>query len=81
MRYVRDPSEADQEELERMTRQEIGREAMRAHMIVLSAEGYRVPGIVEVHNTTNITVYKWFDRFDAERPSGLYDLPRLGRPR
>jgi transposase len=80
MRFVRDPSEAEREELERMTRQEVGRVAMRAHMILLSAQGYTVPEIVEIHATTNITVYKWFDRFDARGPEGLYDLPRSGRP-
>lgn len=80
MRFVRDPSEAEKEELERMTQQEVGRVAMRAHMILLSAEGYTVPEIVEIHDTTNVTVYKWFDRFDAQGPEGLYDLPRSGRP-
>lgn len=80
MRFVRDPSETEKEELERMTQQEVGRVAMRAHMILLSAEGYTVPEIVEIHDTTNVTVYKWFDRFDARGPEGLYDLPRSGRP-
>ena len=78
MRFVRDPSKVEREELERMTRQEVGRVAMRAHMILLSAQGYTVPEIVEIHDTSNITVYKWFDRFDARGPEGLYDLPRSG---
>jgi putative transposase len=80
MRFVRDPSEAENEELERMTQQEVGRVAIRAHMILLSAEGYTVPEIVEIHDTTNVTVYKWFDRFDAQGPEGLYDQARSGRP-
>lgn len=80
MRFVREPREDEKEELERMTQQEVGRVAMRAHMILLSAEGYTVPEIVEIHKTTNITVYKWFDRFDQHGPEGLYDLPRSGRP-
>jgi transposase len=80
MRFVRDASEAEREELERMTRQEVGRVAVRAHMILLSVQGYTVPQIVDIHDTTNVTVYKWFDRFDAQGPEGLYDLPRSGRP-
>jgi transposase len=81
MRYVRTVTKAEQAELARMIKQEVGRVAMRANMIQLSSEGYSVPEIVEIHQTTNVTVYKWFDRFDAHGPSGLYDSPRIGRPR
>jgi len=80
MRFVREPTEAEQGELERMTRQEVGRVAMRAHIVLLSARGYTVPEIVKIHDTSNTTVYKWFDRFDAQGPEGLYDQPRAGRP-
>ena len=80
MRFVRDVKEAERQELERMTNQEIGRVSMRASMILLSSRGYTVPEIVDIHKTTNVTVYKWFDRFDEQGPAGLYDLPRSGRP-
>lgn len=79
-RFVREPTEEERKELVRMTQQEIGRVAMRAQMILLSAQGYKVPKIVEIHDTSNVTVYKWLDRFDAEGPAGLYDRPRSGRP-
>jgi transposase len=81
MRYVRRVTEEEQDELARMIRQEVGRIAMRANMIQLSSQGYSVPKIVDIHKTSNVTVYKWFDRFDKEGPSGLYDNPRKGRPR
>ncbi len=81
MRYVRPVTASEQAELARMMRQEVGRVAMRANMIQLSSEGYSVPAIVEIYQTTNVTVYKWLDRFDNEGPSGLYDSPRAGRPR
>jgi transposase len=80
MRFVRKPTQAEQSELERMTRQEVGRVAMRAHIVLLSARGYTVPEIVKIHDTSNTTVYKWFERFDAQGPEGLYDQPRAGRP-
>jgi transposase len=80
MRFVRKPTDKEKIELERMTRQEVGRVAMRAHMILLSARGYTVPQIEEIHKTSNVTVYKWFDRFDEQGPQGLYDEPRFGRP-
>lgn len=80
MRFVRDPTPQEQAELERMTRQEIGRVAMRAQMILLSARHYRAPEIAEIFGISRVTVYNWLDRFDAEGPAGLYDRPRSGRP-
>lgn len=39
-----------------------------------------MPEIVDIHQTTNVTVYQWFDRFDEQGPAGVYNLPRSGRP-
>lgn len=64
-----------------MTQQAVGRVALRAHMVLLSANRYTVPQIVDIYQVTDVMVYKWFNRFDAEGPSGLYDRPRSGRPR
>jgi transposase len=80
MRFVREVKEEERQELERMINQEIGRVSKRASMILLSSRGYTVPEIVDIHKTTNVTVYKWFDRFDEQGTAGLYDLPRSGRP-
>ena len=80
MRFVRDPTPQEQAELERMTRQEIGRVAMRAQMILLSARHSTAPEIAEIQDVSRVTVYTWLDRFDAEGPAGLYDRPRSGRP-
>jgi transposase len=80
-RTVRSPSEEEHEELKRMKRQEVGRVAMRAHMVLLSVRGYSAFDIAELHDVTHPTVYKWMDRFDEEGPSGLYDREREGRPR
>ncbi len=63
-----------------MTQQEVGRVAMRAQMVLLSAKGYTIAQITDIHQTTDVTVYTWFDRFDVEGPVGLYDRPRSGRP-
>lgn len=64
-----------------MKRQEVGRVAMRAHMVLLSVRGHSAFDIAELHDVTHPTVYKWMDRFDEEGPSGLYDREREGRPR
>jgi transposase len=63
-----------------MKQQEVGRVAIRAHFIILSADGYGAQDIAEIHRTSDVTVYQWLDRFDEEGPAGLYDRPRAGRP-
>lgn len=80
VRYICSLTDAEREELERMKQQAVGRVAMRAHMILLSAKGFSVPDITTIHDVTEVTVYKWFDRFETEGPEGLYDRPRSGRP-
>ena len=80
-RTIRDPSEEERAELKRMKREEVGRVAMRAHMMLLSDRGVSAFDIADLHDVTHPTVYKWIDRFDAEGPEGLFDREREGRPR
>lgn len=80
MRYARQPSDQERQELERMTQQEVGRVALRAQIILLSTRRYSVPDIMDIQQVSEVTVYKWLDRYDAEGPVGLYDRPRSGRP-
>jgi len=79
-RAVRKPTNEERDQLKRMKRQEIGRVAMRAHMILLSDRGYSPSEIADLHDVSHPTVYKWIDRFDEEGPEGLYDREREGRP-
>lgn len=85
-RTVREPTNKERAELDRMTSQAVGRVAMRAHMIQLSARGFSAQEIAKIHDCADVTVYKWIDRFDAEGPKGLYDREqtqeslREGRP-
>ncbi|HSO47995.1 MAG TPA: IS630 family transposase, partial [Rhizobiaceae bacterium] len=81
MIYVRNPTAEEEHELRRMTRQEIGRVALRAQMILLSAQGRSVPDIARLFEVDRKTVRFWMRRFDQHGPSGLYDEPRSGRPR
>lgn len=80
MIYVRTPSDAELQELKRMTRQEIGRVGQRAQMILLSAQKHTVPEIAIIFGSKPKTVRKWIRRFEADGPVGLYDEPRSGRP-
>lgn len=81
MIYAREPSEAELEELKRMTRHEVGRVALRAQMILLSAQRRTVPEIARIFAVEHKTVRKWLGRFNAKGPAGLYDESRPGRPR
>lgn len=80
MIYVRTPTDDELQELKRMTRQEIGRVAQRAQMVLLSAQRRTVPEIASIFAVEYKTVRKWLRRFGAEGPAGLYDEPRSGRP-
>ena len=80
-RTVREPTDEERDQLKQMKRQEVGRVSVRAHIILLSSRGYSAPKIAEIHDVTGPMVYKWFDRFDEEGPSGLYDRERDGRPK
>ena len=80
MIYVRMPSDEELHELKRMTRQEIGRVAQRAQMILLSAQRRTVPEIARIFDVEYKTVRKWMRRFNVAGPAGLYDEPRSGRP-
>jgi transposase len=81
MIYVRLPTEDERIELQRMTRQAIGRVSQRAHLILLSAQRRAVPELASLFGMSRATVRFWIRRFNAHGPAGLYDDPRSGRPR
>ena len=67
-------------ELETVSRQAVGRVALRAQMVLLSGRGYSVPRIAEVHDCGEDVVRTWLGRYRREGVAGLEDLPRSGRP-
>jgi transposase len=81
MIYVRQPTPEEHAELQRLTRQAVGRVSQRAQMVLLSAQRRTVPEIATIFRVSRATVRLWLRRFDAHGPSGLYDEPRSGRPR
>src|SRR4051794_27028871 len=80
MIYVRPISPAEQQELLRMTRQEVGRVSQRAQLVLLSAEHHAVPQLAHTFMLTRRTVRIWLRRFDEDGPQGLVDAPRSARP-
>ena len=69
-----------QRRLREMRRRAIGRVAMRAQLVLLSARGYTVPQIAEIFEMGEDVVRDWLHRFQERGPDGLADRPRPGRP-
>ena len=79
-RHVRIPRPEERQELERIMQQEVGRVSLRAHLVLLSSQGFTVPELVRIFALSEVSIYHWFNRFDEEGPAGLFDRPRSGRP-
>jgi transposase len=73
-------SEQERRELEQVSRQAVGRVALRAQMVLLSARGYRVPQIAAIHHCGPEVVRLWLHRYAQAGVAGLDDAPRSGRP-
>jgi len=69
------------QELEQVSRQAVGRVALRAQMVLLAGRGYSVPRIAEVHDCGQDVVRLWLHRYREEGVRGLEDTLRPGRPR
>jgi transposase len=76
-------SEDERTELERLARR--GRAnrhiAMRAKLLLASADGLGDTAVAAKHHVNPKTVAKWRRRFVEQRLDGLYDEPRVGAPR
>ena len=79
MLYVRLTDE-QRGELEVVSRQAVGRVALRAQMVLLSDRGRSVPEIAAIHRCGHDVVRTWLHRYRARGAAGLGDLPRSGRP-
>lgn len=73
----------ERKELERLTRARTSAQAlaMRARVILLSAQGLDDKAIAEQVPLSNGSVGKWRRRFNEFRLAGLTDAPRSGAPR
>ncbi len=73
-------SEEQRAELTEVSRQAVGRVALRAQMVLLNARGYTVPEIARVHDCGMDVVRTWLHRYEQQGVAGLEDEPRSGRP-
>ena len=82
-REVPSASEEQREELQRWLRRRKTAQALalRARIVLNSAEGHSDTAVAQVLRTTRATVGKWRRRFIANGCDGLLDEPRPGTPR
>ena len=73
-------TEGQREELGAVSRQAIGRVALRAHMVLLSDRGFTVPQIAAIQACGQDVVLTWLHRYERKGVAGLEDEPRSGRP-
>ena len=52
----------------------------RAHCILLSSQGINTTTLMTILSADRITIYNWFDAWEAHHFVGLYDKKRPGRP-
>jgi transposase len=73
-------TQAQREELTSLSRQAIGRVALRAQMVLLCDRGFSVPQIATIPACGHDVVRTWLHRYQQEGVAGLEDEPRSGRP-
>ncbi len=71
---------SQRDELRAISRQAIGRVALRAHMVLLSDRGFTIPQIATIHAYGQDVVRLWLHRYEQHGVAGLEDEPRSGRP-
>ena len=73
-------TEEQRKAVRRMSRQAVGRVAMRAHMVLLSERDYPVLRIAEIHECGEDVVRTWLHRYAEAGIAGLDDRWGSGRP-
>jgi transposase len=73
-------SDEQRQALVQVSRQGVGRMALRAHMVLLCGRGYTIPQIAEIYDCGEDVVRTWVHRYQVQGVAGLADEPRSGRP-
>ena len=82
MLYVNPLSEEERVTLEEMHKNHpLHWTRIRAHALLLSAQGYRVQAIAKLYKVCRQTVSTWIKMWEREGLVGLVDKARSGRPR
>ena len=80
MRFIHDLSPETQHFLRRCYKEsQHHRVRQRAHCILLSFSGRTTTDLMRIFAVDRLTIYHWFDAWDAHRFAGLYDHKGRGR--
>ena len=80
MRYINKLDEEIIKELEEIIKEDKRyKSRYRAQSILLSNQGKSVNELAEIFGCKIRTIYRWFDRFEAEKIEGVYELKGRGR--
>lgn len=80
-KYIKTLTEAEQEELRRVHKNdESSRRRRRAHVILLSFRRYAINQSADIYEVDRDRVSQWLDWWEESRFEGLDDDPRSGRP-
>jgi transposase len=81
MRYVRLLTESQRHTLaEIMKHDATPRARVRAHGILLSAQGMKIKEIAKIYQVDRDTVATWIKKWEQHGVASLYEKPRSGRP-
>jgi transposase len=81
VRFIQDLSPETRNLLQRIYKEsQHHRVRQRAHCILLSSQGINTTALVAIFSVDRLTIYNWFDAWEAHHFAGLYDKKRCGRP-
>ena len=81
MRFVKDVSPETVSMLQRIYKHsKHHRVRQRAQCLLLSVQGLTTTELVKIFQVDRITIYHWFDAWEAQHLAGLYDKAKSGRP-
>ena len=81
MRVLHDVSPETRHLLQRLYKEsQHHRVRQRAHCLLLSCQGFNTTALRAIFSVHRLTIYHWFDAWEAHHFAGLYDHKRCGRP-
>lgn len=80
MRYIKTITDKQRQELEKIHKDSKSyQERNRCQCILLSHQGYQVQALASIFKVSDLSIYKWFGRFEEKGVEGLKNQKGKGR--
>ncbi len=80
MRYIKDITDQQIQELKQVHKNSKSyQERNRCQCILLSHQGYQVQALAALFQVSDLSIYKWFNRFEKQGVAGLKNQKGKGR--